>query len=122
MDWEGDFRESFEDDIRFANGDADNQLAVGWKVLQSRADAPSMTINMTLIHCLLVQNEIKKNPPAITVRPTGGGATMKSAEVYGGLIREIARASDATNIYLKASEHPDTGRRGLLARADRVRG
>jgi hypothetical protein len=64
-----------------------------------------MTINMTLIHCLLVQNDIKKNPPAITVRPVGGGATAKSAGVYGGLIREIARASDATNIYLKASEH-----------------
>lgn len=60
---------------------------------------------MTLIHCLLVQNDIKKNPPAITVRPTGMGATTKSAAIYGGLIREIARASDATNIYLKASEH-----------------
>jgi hypothetical protein len=104
MDWEGDFRESFEDDIRFANGDADNQWQWDGTVLQSRKDCPSMTINMTLIHCLLVQNEIKKNPPAITVRPVGGGATMKSAENYGGLIREIARASDATNIYLKASE------------------
>jgi hypothetical protein len=104
MDWEGDFRESFEDDIRFANGDADNQWQWDGAVLQSRKDCPSMTINMTLIHCLLIQNEIKKNPPAITVRPVGGGATMKSAENYGGLIREIARASDATNIYLKASE------------------
>lgn len=104
MDWEGDFRESFEDDIRFANGDADNQWQWDGTVLQSRKDCPSMTINMTLIHCLLIQNEIKKNPPAITVRPVGGGATMKSAENFGGLIREIARASDATNIYLKASE------------------
>lgn len=104
MDWEGDFRQSFEDDIRFANGDADNQWQWDGTVLQSRKDCPSMTINMTLIHCLLIQNEIKKNPPAITVRPVGGGATMKSAENYGGLIREIARASDATNIYLKASE------------------
>jgi hypothetical protein len=104
MDWEGEFRESFEDDIRFANGDADNQWQWDGTVLQSRKDCPSMTINMTLIHCLLIQNEIKKNPPAITVRPVGGGATMKSAENFGGLIREIARASDATNIYLKASE------------------
>lgn len=104
IDWEGDFRESFEDDIMFANGDADNQWQWDGEVLQSREGAPSMTINMTLIHCLLVQNDIKKNPPAITVRPTGQGATAKSAEVYGGLIREISRASDATNIYLKASE------------------
>ena len=107
MDWEGEFRESFTDDVRFANGDADNRWQWEEAMLQSRDfdNAPSMTINMTLIHCLLVQNDIKKNPPAITVRPTGGGATAKSAEVYGGLIREIARASDAENIYLKASEH-----------------
>ena len=104
MDWEGPFRSSFEDDVRFANGDADNQWQWDGEVLQSRKDCPSMTINMTWIHCALVQNEIKKNPPAITVRPVGGGATMKSAEVYGGLIREISRASDAINIYLKASE------------------
>jgi hypothetical protein len=104
MDWEGAFRSSFAEDVRFANGDADNQWQWDGTVLQSRKDCPSMTINMTWIHCALVQNEIKKNPPAITVRPVGGGATMKSAEVYGGLIREISRASDAINIYLKASE------------------
>lgn len=105
MDWEGEFRESFEDDVEFANGDPDNQAQWEDEVLSSRGNsAPSMTINMTMNHCLLVQNDIKKNPPAIMVRPTGGGATAKSAEVYGGLIREISRASDATNIYLKASE------------------
>lgn len=104
MDWEGRFRESFDDDVMFANGDSDNQWQWDGEVLQQRTGAPSMTINMTLIHCLLVQNDIKKNPPAITVRPVGGGATAKSAEAYGGLIREISRASDATNIYLRASE------------------
>jgi hypothetical protein len=104
LDWEGAFRQSFESDVRFANGDADNQWQWDGEVLQSRKDCPSMTINMTWIHCALVQNEIKKNPPSITVRPVGGGATMKSAEVYGGLIREISRASDAVNVYLKASE------------------
>lgn len=103
-DWEGRFRQSFISDVQFANGDSDNNWQWDGDVLTSRAGAPSMTINMTLIHCLLVQNDIKKNPPAITVRPVGGGATAKSAGVYGGLIREIARASDATNIYLKASE------------------
>lgn len=105
MDWEGKFRQSFGDDVMFANGDSDNNWQWDGEVLTSRAGAPSMTINMTLIHCLLVQNDIKKNPPAITVRPTGMGATTKSAGIYGGLIREISRASDATNIYLKASEH-----------------
>lgn len=106
LDWEGNFRRSFEQDVRFANGDADNRWQWEDAMLQARdADAaPSMTINMTLIHCLLIQNDIKKNPPAIMVRPTGGGATAKSAEINGGLIREISRASDATNIYLKASE------------------
>lgn len=105
MDWEGRFRQSFTDDVQFANGDSDNNWQWDGEVLQSRAGAPSMTINMTLIHCLLVQNDIKKNPPAIMVRPTGMGATTKSAGIFGGLIREISRASDATNIYLKASEH-----------------
>lgn len=105
-DWEGRFRDSFEQDVRFANGDSDNRWQWEDAMLVNRdADgAPSMTINMTLIHCLLIQNEIKKNPPAITVRPTGMGATAKSAEIYGGLIREISRASDASNIYIKASE------------------
>lgn len=104
MDWEGAFRESFEEDVRFANGDSDNQWQWDGEVLQNRKDAPSMTINMTWIHCALIQNDIKKNPPAILVRPVGGGATAESAKVYGGLIREIERSSDAINVYLKASE------------------
>lgn len=106
MDWEGRFRESFDKDIRFANADSDNRWQWEADMLASRDTdgAPSMTINMTLIHCLLIQNEIKKNPPAITVRPTGMGATSKSAGIYGGLIREISRASDASAIYIKASE------------------
>jgi hypothetical protein len=40
MDWEGDFRQSFAEDIRFANGDADNQWQWDGTVLQSRKDCP----------------------------------------------------------------------------------
>jgi hypothetical protein len=65
---------------------------------------PSLTFNKTYIHCLLVINQIKKRPPGITVRPTGMGATTKSAEMNDGLIREIARASNASGIYVKAAE------------------
>jgi hypothetical protein len=97
MDWEGEFCDRFTDDIRFANADPDNRWQWDAAMLQARDGdvRPSLTFNKTYIHCLLVINQIKKRPPGITVRPTGMGATTKSAEMNDGLIREIARASNA---------------------------
>ncbi len=106
IDWEGDFRDRFVDDIRFANADPDNRWQWDSQMLSARDgdSRPSLTFNKTYIHCLLVINQIKKKPPGISVRPTGMGATKKSAEVVSGLVREIGRSSNAAAIYVKAAE------------------
>jgi hypothetical protein len=106
LDWEGEFRDRFTDDIRFVFGDPDNHWQWDATMHQQRTDdfRPSLTFNLTYIDCLLVINQIKKKPPSITVRPTGMGATTKSAEMASGLVREISRASNASAIYVKAAE------------------
>lgn len=106
MDWEGEFRDRFVEDIRFEFGDPDNRWQWDATMLQHRDDdrRPSLTFNLTYIDCLLVINQIKKRPPSISVRPTGMGATTKSAEMASGLVREIGRASNAPAIYVKAAE------------------
>jgi hypothetical protein len=106
IDWEGEFRERFTNDIRFVSGDPDNHWQWDAVMHQQRTDdlRPSLTFNLTYIDCLLVINQIKKRPPGITVRPTGMGATTKSAEMASGLVREISRASNAPAIYVKSAE------------------
>src|ERR1700737_3447357 len=103
IDWEGEFRDRFTDDIRFVFGDPDNRWQWDSAMLAARDSdvRPSLTFNLTYIDCLLVINQIKKRPPGITVRPTGMGATTKSAEMASGLVREISGPSNAAAIYFK---------------------
>jgi hypothetical protein len=108
-----------QDDTQFANGDSDNNWQWDGEVLQSRAGAPSMTINMTLIHCLLVQNDIKKNPRRLRLDRLGEGPRRSLRHLWwpdpGD--RPGLRRHQHLSQGLRAS-YP--GRRGLLARADRV--
>lgn len=106
MKYEGSFRDSFRNDVMFNAGDSDNRWQWDDMLTATRDqdEKPSLTINKTRVHCALVVNEIRKHPPAITVRPTGVGSTSASAKIWGGLIREIGRVSNATAIYVKAGE------------------
>lgn len=101
VDFEADFRDLFLADLKFANGDSDNQYQWPQELTQSRDldQRPSLTINKTRQHVLMIQNEIKENRPAVKITATGGDATYDSAQVFEGLVRYIEQNSSAADAY-----------------------
>nr|WP_262376853.1 portal protein [Pseudomonas veronii] len=100
-DFEADFRTLFVADLKFVNADSDNGYQWPEQMRNSR-DAekrPSLTINKTRQHALMVINEAKENRPSVKVRAVGGDASYESAQVYEGVIRHIEYQSNATDAY-----------------------
>lgn len=110
-DFEGTFRTLFVDDLRFCNADSDNQYQWPDKLRRSREldSRPSLTINKTRQHALMIQNEIKQNLPAIKISPTGGEASYDSAQVFAGICRAIEYNSNAADAYDTAMLHQVQG-------------
>jgi hypothetical protein len=105
----------FADDYRFANGDADNGYQWPDSALRTRGkDKPNLTINKTRQHNLQIVNDGRQNKPSVKVRPTGGSASMKSAEVIEGIIRHIEYISNAQVAYDWARHFQVTAGRGYL--------
>ncbi len=100
---ESDARARYRTDIRFANADPDNHWQWPDNVWQDRAGAnngrPCLTINKTRIHNLQIKNDARQNKPSIKIRPTGGGATFKSSEVFESVVRHIEYKSNAQVAY-----------------------
>jgi hypothetical protein len=108
-DWESDFRSRFNDDVRFANADSDNGWQWNESDLSKRPNRPSLTVNKTRQHCLMVVNDAKQNKPEVRISPVSDAATAEAAEVFEGVVRHIEYASDATTIYDMATEHQVQG-------------
>lgn len=106
VEWEGDTRQRFKDDIRFLYADPDNQEQWNAAVRAQRqlAGQPLITINKTHTHWLHVVNQGKENKPMITISPTGSEATYEAAQIYEQIIRRIEYISDAQTAYDRASE------------------
>jgi hypothetical protein len=109
LDWEGEFRTLFTDDVRFCNGDSDN----GWQwpdsLMADRGARPSLTVNKTRQHCLMVVNDAKQNKPEVRITAVSDQATKEAAEVFEGVVRHIEYISDAQTVYDMASEHQVQG-------------
>jgi len=103
---ESAFLTQFPEDVKFAHADSVNNWQWDELMVSDRTDGdqPCMTINQVRLHNALIVNEVRRNPPSIQIKPTGLGASGKSADVVGGLFREIQRDSGAVNIYVKATE------------------
>jgi len=110
-DFEADFRTLFVADVKFCNADSDNMYQWPNELRQSRArdSRPSLTINKTRQHALMVQNEIKENLPAVKISPTGGTASYDSAQVYAGVVRHIEYNSNAAGAYANAMTYQVQG-------------
>ncbi len=93
--WESVARNNWMLDYKFVNGDVYNNYQWPVDLYQDRGARPSLTVNETRQHCLHIVNEAKQNKAEVKYRPTGGGATAQSAEVYEGLYRHIANISNA---------------------------
>jgi Phage P22-like portal protein len=104
--WESSARVNFREDVRFANGDHINNYQWPQEIANSRTkqNKPIITVNLIRQHCLNVLNASRQNPPQIEIRPTGGGATFKSAEIYESICRHIESNSNAQQAYDCASQ------------------
>jgi hypothetical protein len=113
MDWEGEFRQSFVDDVRFCNGDSDNRWQWDVGMLSDRDShnppRPSLTINKTRQHCLQIVNDARQNKPQVRITAVSDEATKEAADVFEGIVRHIEYISDATTAYDTATEHQVQG-------------
>lgn len=100
-DWEADARQNFVQDLKFVNADADNGYQWPDKILTDRQtnSRPSLTINKTRQHCLMIINDAKKNKPSVNIRPVGNGATFEAAQTFEGVCRHIEYISNAEAAY-----------------------
>ena len=101
QDFEADFRTLFVADLKFVNADSDNgyQWPEGLRKNRDQDKRPSLTINKTRQHALMVINEAKENRPSVKVSAVGGDASYESAQVYEGVIRHIEYQSNAADAY-----------------------
>ena len=102
------------EDTRFAMGDSDNGWQ--WPDLISRDRVNNqrvmLTVNTTAQHCNQIINEIRQNRPACKVSPVDNGADKKTADILGGLIRNIQSESSADDAHDVAAEHSIYGGEG----------
>lgn len=106
IEFEGDFRKLFTEDLKFVKADPDNGYQWPDSMLKARQsdERPALTINKTRQHCLMVINEAKEAKPSIKLRAVGGDASYESAQVYEGLARHIEYQSNAADAYDTALE------------------
>jgi hypothetical protein len=65
-------------------------------------DRPMLTINRLGTFVRQVTGDLRQNPPATAVLPSGGKASQVKADVLKGMVRSIEAESDATFSYVKA--------------------
>jgi hypothetical protein len=105
--WEAEARNLFKEDMKFANGDSNNNFQWPQDIIQMRqspdARRPMITVNKTRQHNLIIINDAKKNKPGIKIVPSGGAATYEAAQALSGLCRQIEYRSNAQAAYDRAS-------------------
>lgn len=117
-EWQGTEDERTRQDIKFANGDPRNAWQWPDKIYQMRTgdgqDLPCLTINITRPHNNLVINEMCKNGFGAKIRPTGGKASYKSAELMQSIINRIMYISKGTSQRRKVIEQQVDGGIGYM--------
>ena len=105
-------RENYYDDVKFS------RLSHQWpdeianqRKLEGR---PALTINKMAPLVRAVVNEARMNKPGIKVSPVDGQADEDTAEIIGGLIRNIERSSQAGVAYDTAIDNAVSGGFGFF--------
>lgn len=104
--WEKDSRRLFLEDLKFAHADPDNGFQWPNHMRRNRDidQRPALTVNKARQHNLQIINDAKQNKPSINIKPTGEGASFRSAQVYENVVRDIERQSNASVAYDIATE------------------
>jgi len=106
QEWEGEFRRLYIEDVKFANGDSDNNWQWPDSVLDDRDinDRPSLTVNKTRTIINKLVNEAKQNPPEPRIKPVGGKVSFEAAQVWEGIVRHIMYVSNGQAVIGQAKE------------------
>ncbi|MFA5127306.1 MAG: portal protein [Patescibacteria group bacterium] len=93
-------RESFIRDLKFANGNSNNNWQ--WdddynsqNNSNNKSSLPRVTVNKVRVHNRAIANDIRQNKPQIKVLATGDGANKRTAEIIEGWIRHIQKISNS---------------------------
>lgn len=117
-EWQGTSDERARQDIKFSHGDARNAWQWPDKIYAQRTggdyDLPALTINKTRVHNDIVINEMSKGGFGLKIRPTGGKASAKSAEVMMSLVRRIQNVSRYQTHRRRVAEHQVDGGVGYM--------
>lgn len=118
-EWQGTEDERSREDIKFANGDARNTFQWPSNIYASRtgsgnSELPCLTINSTRVHNDIIINSLSKNAYGVKVRPVGGKASYKSAELMQTLIRRTENISGGSAHYRKVREQQVDGGIGYI--------
>ncbi len=106
-DWEANARVHHMADTRFGNGDHTNNYQWPNNILDNRLQQqkPCVTVNRVRVYCNQILNDSRQNKAQVEIRPTGGGSSFKSAEIFEGLYRYTENVSNAQEAYDEANKH-----------------
>ena len=101
-------------DTKFVMGDSDNGWQWPEEIKREREGAKRvcLTVNTTAQHCNQIINNIRQNRPAVKVSPADNGADKKTANILGGLIRNIQVSSGSDEAHDTAASHSVYGGEG----------
>ncbi len=101
QEWESTSRKLFWEDVKFANGDSDNQYQWPGSIYRNRdiEDRPCLTINKTRQHNLQIINDGRQNKSSVKIKPLGNKASYEAAEIFEGLVRHTEYISNAQDAY-----------------------
>ena len=101
-EWEGEWRQRFLRDIKFAYGDSENGFQWPSAIRNARENTarPCLTMNLIRAHNKMISNEMRKNKSEVKFLGMGNGATADSAEVMQDLFRHTQQISDAQHLAL----------------------
>lgn len=102
------------EDTKFVMGDSDNGWQWPAEIRDGRESSKRvcLTVNMTAQHCNQIINNIRQNRPAVKVSPADDGADKETANILGGLIRQIQASSGSDEAHDTAAEHSVYGGEG----------
>lgn len=116
-------RENQLEDLKFANGNSDNNWQWPASALNARGVTgegqmagarPCLTVNKLPQHIKQITNEQRQNRPAGKVIPANDQAEVEVAEIYNGMIRHIEYISNADVAYDTACDNQTTHGEGYF--------
>lgn len=105
-EYEAQARQRFLDDLKFANGDSDNNFQWPNSLRQTRdtKGKPCLTLNVVRQHNIQIMNAGRQSKLAPSIKPVSSGATKAGADAFKEIIRNIEYHSNADQAYKVARE------------------